>query len=438
MKIIIIGAGVSGLTAYQFFRKLLPPDHNHEVKIYEAHNAPSLVTSTTFTIGGGIGLAPNGLRVLHSLSPELCASIIAQGFSQSKFTYRNSSGGMLGRFLHGSEQRYGFGNLLVARQGVHDAIREGVQVEYGKKILDVKELGGGVEILFDNGQVERADMIVGADGVRSISRGTVVGTGFEAEYQGLSGVGSFLSTSLLPPSFTASLATDPVCMTFGRCGFFGYGVCNPNRSRIMWWSTFPAQAPPRRYTLTCRDLKTQLLERHGDWASPYATPEANPFREMIELACDPERSKDRVLIIPVYTTPKLPRFTSASGRVVLVGDSAHAMPPDSGQGISMALEDAETIALLLSKLLRVFPTEAEALKKAGQYYNALRKPRVDGIVTQAKKKGEEQKKKLSWWGSFVRNLVLRIINLLPDGWIYDGKFGYVVAVAVEKALKKRI
>lgn len=81
MKIIIVGAGISGLSTYLHLRKHLPNPDSHTITIYESHQARSKLPSANSTasehanlnldtlsestaiVGGGLGISPNGMRV---------------------------------------------------------------------------------------------------------------------------------------------------------------------------------------------------------------------------------------------------------------------------------------------------------------------------------------------------------------------------------------
>ncbi|KAG6867121.1 hypothetical protein C0993_006592, partial [Termitomyces sp. T159_Od127] len=86
MKVIIVGAGIGGLSAYHSLKKHLA-NSNLTIKIYESHGPPG-----TTKVGGGLGLAPNGLRAIASVSPKAAMYIQANGYPGPIFTFRNSSG----------------------------------------------------------------------------------------------------------------------------------------------------------------------------------------------------------------------------------------------------------------------------------------------------------------------------------------------------------
>src|ERR1700722_1279467 len=122
MKIIIIGGGIGGLSMYHALKKHIT-EPSTTVKIYEAYpNA----AETKANIGGGLGLAPNGLRALASLSKDITDEIVANGSCGPSILFRNSSGKYIGRIASGGKERYGFDQMLLPRAVVHNAVLKGV------------------------------------------------------------------------------------------------------------------------------------------------------------------------------------------------------------------------------------------------------------------------------------------------------------------------
>jgi 2-polyprenyl-6-methoxyphenol hydroxylase-like FAD-dependent oxidoreductase len=109
----------------------------------------------------------------------------------------------------------------------------------------------------------------------------------------------------------------------GKDGIFSYSAGGPHL--LTWLSIFPKQGPSS-------SVSKYLLARHEHWKDPVV-------RNIISKA-EPGRVYD------IMTVPKLPTWGERG--IVLVGDSAHAMSPTTGQGVSQNLEDAQTLALLLS------------------------------------------------------------------------------------------
>ena len=187
MKVLIIGGGISGLTAYHSLRKYLSDSviegSPWTIHIYESHGSP---TSTTSDIGGGLGLAPNGLRAIAAVSPEAIKYMHERSFPGPVMTFRNSSGRMIGRFFAGRKERYGFDLLMMRRSVVHEALLRDIPPEavgWNKKVKSVRATHEGVEIEFTDGTSDTADLVLGADGVRSVVRDAIFGDKYPAQYE---------------------------------------------------------------------------------------------------------------------------------------------------------------------------------------------------------------------------------------------------------------
>ena len=181
MKIIIVGAGIGGLATYLSLKKHLPTS---TVTVYESHGSPS---STNSNVGGGLGLAPNGQRAIAAISNNAVSYIRQRGFPAPAFTMRNSAGQWLGNYPAGRAERYGgFEQVLLRRAVVHNALLEEIPedaVVWGKKVKSVTETEAGATVEFVDGLVETADLVIGADGVRSVVRECMFDNQYPATYE---------------------------------------------------------------------------------------------------------------------------------------------------------------------------------------------------------------------------------------------------------------
>ena len=238
-------------------------------------------------------------------------------------------------------------------------------------------------------------------------------------------MGGFINLEELPKTLQESFQTHGVTMTFGRSGFFGYSMCSPLQSStihpfIQWWSIYECPVIPESKDLDYDAVKAQLLSRHGSWKSPYDEDGVGIYRTIIELGCRPPKDAElptttrddtTVMVLPRYITPRLPSWSNAdssaaSGRIVLMGDAAHTMPPDVGQGVSCAAEDAVVYALLLKHYLALSPDQALVL--TAKAYEDIRKPHIHRILDVAKRNGDSKKEK-GWLGEIIRDFAMKII-----------------------------
>lgn len=155
---------------------------------------------------------------------------------------------------------------------------------------------------------------------------------------------------------------DYPTMTFimGDTGSFGYTrLTQSDKNKLLYWSIYQTELPQRGRPLDHKLLTKQLRERHTNWADPLVG------------QCLEQAEVDN--IYPIFVMPELPRW----GRdgCVLVGDSAHALPPRTGQGASQAFEDGQTLALLLAGYIEQHES-GEAVSRSISSLYELRHRRV--------------------------------------------------------------
>lgn len=183
----------------------------------------------------------------------------------------------------------------------------------------------------------------------------------------------------LPPYIFKSMS-----MTFGRKAFFG---TFPLKDRgIGWWTNYSATGPWSQKQL--KDT-TDVI--------PYALEKLErthfPAKELVQMS-------SLLLKVNVFDIQSLPTWYD-SNRILLIGDAAHAVSPNSGQGVSMAIEDASLLALLLS---RTCSSPGEVFAK----FETMRKPRVEKIVAGGRKQ-KKNKTEVGVVSEWIRNMVLRVV-----------------------------
>ena len=412
MKIIIAGGGISGLILYLYLRKhlspALSPAEPLDIQIYEKHphrtNSPS-ADSRTLTLGGFLAIAPNGLRVVRDLDPHLFEAIKTAGSSQRSFRLRSANGWNLGSFPSESN---GLPSLVIGRHKLWEVMREKIPddaIVYSPvqslAFPNDNDKDGLASLTVGENADEKieADIIIGADGVHSAIRPSIVPSDpslTKANYVGLVGIGGLLPSNTTLPSPTPP---ESMTMTFGPNGFFGYGAISG--SAAGWWSTYSLPTPPKsNKDIKPNDVIKQLHERHKDWSDPNIAAFINDVRV------------DSVY--PTWVTPSLP--TWSRGNAVLVGDAAHAMQPSSGQGVSQALEDCQVLALFLAHYMGKEDTRQANIRLAFSAYEKLRKPRAQRCVDRGNQMGN-MKRKLSKPAEFaVYGLMWGLAHWPWDSW----------------------
>ncbi|KAK2040010.1 FAD/NAD(P)-binding domain-containing protein [Colletotrichum somersetense] len=387
MKIIIVGAGVAGLSAYMQLKKLLPGPGSHTIVVYEAHRnpapsdvpgpvaetEPAALTDSAAVVGNVIALVPTALRVLRYIDDDLYALFRSRGYRNETYRFRTARCHSLATTTTDDHKTPRECTVSCPRAVLRDCLLETVgesNIQY-RKAVAVDLSGAKPVVRFADGGEESADLVLGADGVRSVVKKAVLGptqdaAHFSPHYEGFCGVGGFLQVENLPASV---LDQKSVVFTFGTTGSFGYCSAAPQEQGTLgWWSNWGHPEIPHSNVMPTEEIRRQLRDRHGTWRDPV-------IRYVVE-----NMTTDR--IYPIWTTPELP-FWGARG-AVLLGDAAHTLPATSGQGAGQALEDSVVFSLLLASHLGDAVPEAEAIRMAAKGLFDIQAPRVAAIKRQSR------------------------------------------------------
>jgi FAD-dependent urate hydroxylase len=246
----------------------------------------------------------------------------------------------------------------VARRDLQTMLIEAFpgEVKLDHKCIGVAEDETGVTATFENGHQAKGDLLVAADGVRSMLRTYVLGAEIQPKYGGYINWNGLVAADedLAPKNTWAIYVGDhkraSMMPVAGDRFYFFFDV------------PLPAGTPanPENY-------KTELREHFQGWAQP--------VQRLIERL-DPSA----VARPEIHDVGPIERFVR--GRVALLGDSAHATCPDLGQGGCQAMEDG----LVLTNYLMTTNLGVEyALKR----YETERKERANAVVEKARKRAEQ-------------------------------------------------
>ena len=339
-RALVIGGGIAGPVAAMALQRA-----GIESTIFEASPGPS------DGVGSFLTVASNGLDALRAIDAHL--PVVGSGIRTERMVLSSGTGKCLGVLEAGIPLTDGTTTTTIERarlyRGLHDqASQRGIPIVYGKRLLDLEQSPNGVVARFSDGTEEHGGFLVGADGIWSTSRYLLDPEAPRPEYAGLLGIGGVASGGDLdaePGTFE---------MVFGKRAFFGF--ISPRRGRVLWFANLPVRPEPDRAALEAvspRTWKERLLETFAE--------DSVPARELIE-ATDESAFRPGAM-----HTLEPPRHWHR-GRAVLVGDAAHATSPSSGQGASLAIEDAVELARCLRDLPDLFA--------AFHAYQQLRERRV--------------------------------------------------------------
>ncbi|WP_225992611.1 FAD-dependent oxidoreductase [Actinomadura montaniterrae] len=347
---LVIGGGIAGPVTALALRKA-----GIDATVYEAHEAER-------DGGAALTVAPNGLNALEVIGAA--DAVRAAGRPVPGMVMGDGKGHRFAEFagLPGLPASH-----VVARadlnRALHDhAAGQGVAIEHGKRLTGAEETADGVTARFDDGTTATADILVGADGIRSTVRGLIDPAAPGPEYTGLIGIGGFASGSGVTPD------PDLMYFAFGARAFLGYWSMPDGR--VAWFSNVPE--PDAATAFASRNIPPAAwLERlrglHAD---------DDPGAALLRHS----RAEDLFVLGGIEIMPRVPRWHG--GRMVLVGDSAHAPSPSSGQGASLAIESAVELA----RCLRDVPGPSAAFAA----YEDLRRPRVEAIAAAAAQTNKEK------------------------------------------------
>jgi 2-polyprenyl-6-methoxyphenol hydroxylase-like FAD-dependent oxidoreductase len=348
-RAIIIGAGTAGPVAALFFQRA-----GIDSEIYEARSE-----SESFT-GWFLNLAGNGIEVLKTLGIEV--PIIAEGSPAPRMVIWNSNGKRLGEVRNGA--RAGLTQSIIIRRGalqrhLNDAARkQGISIHFGKRLSNIDMTDNGVIATFEDGATASGDFLVGADGIHSRTRQIINADAPKPTYTGLVSTGGFTDKLDLPPT------PDTQHFIFGRRAFFGYHV--RSSGEVYWFNNHGREQAPGRAELTqivSEDWQQRLLEMHRD--------------DLPLIGQIIQSTESGIGAFPIFDIPPQPIWHKS--RVVLVGDAVHAISPSSGQGASLAMEDAAVLA----KCLR----DIDSLEQGFATYEGIRRERVESMVKWARRLG---------------------------------------------------
>ncbi|HET8987163.1 MAG TPA: FAD-dependent monooxygenase [Humibacillus sp.] len=348
MRVIIVGGGIAGPATALALRQV-----GAHVVVLEAWPV------TDGEVGSWFTLAPNGVHALDVLGARHLAT--AAGFPSDRNVMVGATGSVLGTMSLGVPLTDGTVALTMKRSRlahalVEEARRRGADVRHDSRVAAVETRSDGATVVLEDGSRLDADLVVGADGVHSLVRRAIDPAAAPARYVGLTNFGGFTPQSPQTAPLAAALPQRQWHFVFGSRAFFG---AHPTpKGDVVWFVNEPrpaigdderAATSPQQW----QDHLVTLME--GDTG-----PAADLVRAgRLELWADNTHDLGHV-------------GRWHRGRMVVIGDAAHAPSPSSGQGASLALEDA----VVLATCLRDAATVEEALTA----YESVRRDRVERIV----------------------------------------------------------
>ncbi|KAK2786809.1 hypothetical protein FQN53_006106 [Emmonsiellopsis sp. PD_33] len=357
LDIIVVGAGISGFTAAATARKA-----GHRVKILE--RSPS-----NREIGYSILLGPNATRVLSALGFDFVRARCVECTSMSDYDSRTFK---LRKSLNlkGLVERFGGRWQMILRPDLHNEIKRVAldkesdgpvpELILGARVVDVDiKLG---TVILEDGTTHSGDLIIGADGERSLIRDAIVNRPAKLGKVFVRAFRCLVPTEVLlaDPATASTMAT--------RKGDFPYFSDDMNDTILGWFEArdgtlhdFEAGRltldPDKAKGVSKESARNELLHTYSHYHPD--------LKKLLEKTTD-------VTDWPIYFLKPISNWTK--GKAALVGDAAHSMFPTTGQGGCQSIEDAGALGVLLGGMRNI-----DELPSRLQLYQSLRMKRVPVI-----------------------------------------------------------
>ncbi|MCF2532405.1 FAD-dependent monooxygenase [Yinghuangia soli] len=362
---VVVGGGIGGLSAAIGLRLI-----GWRVTVLERSSSPD-------DAGAGISLQANGLQALDGLGAG--AAVRAAGERQRSGGIRTPSGRRLSHMdVAQADARLGSPVYSFHRARLHEALRAALPagvLRTNARVtgVDVQAHGARVAYRLDGAELGvEAGLVVAADGTHSRLRALVAPTAAEAVYSGST---AFRAVTCRP---IRDFGTD-IDQTWGRGEEFG--CTRIPDGRVEWHAV--VNAPPGSRSA---DPLAEVRARFGGWH--------DPIPELLDATV-----QGTVLQHDIHElAAPLPGYVA--GRLVLLGDAAHAMTPHLGQGASIALEDALVLAAVLAG--------TDDVDAALARYDLARRPRAEAVSRAARRTGRIGQQLQSRPAVALRNLAVRL------------------------------
>jgi salicylate hydroxylase len=380
----IVGAGIGGLTAALALRR-----RGFDVQVYEQSDRLG-------EIGAGVQLSPNASRVLAALG--LGEKLEAITFEPNRHVVRNwKSGRIVSATPMKSHfrSRYGAPYFGIHRADLHALLQRALPwecIRLDARCTNLRQADNRISLDFADGRSAEADVVIGADGIRSTVRALIFGadhprfTGHMC-WRGLVPA-SALPQGLIEPDMTAWLGPHGTVVHY-----------YVRRGEVVNWIAH-FEADWRDESWTVESDWREAAVAYADW---------NP--KLAELYAHTQACYKWAL----YDRDPLPHWST--GRITLLGDAAHPMLPYLAQGACQAIEDAYVLADFLGQ-------HRDDPEQALVAYEQVRLPRTAQIQLHARKRGEINHL-TSPLARFKRDLGYRLRRILRPNehtygieWIY--------------------
>lgn len=306
-------------------------------------------------VGASLILAGNAVRVLNKLG---LADVLRANAAPLRFsTVRSWRGDVLAELpMQEIERRFGVSAVAVHRAELQAALVQALEpgiLHTNMQGIAFEQDEAGVRVRFASGDSVRGDALVGADGLYSAVRSQLVGAA-KLRYAG------YVAWRGVTPFHLDQSEEQTTYETWGAGKRFGFIPLT--RGRASWFAV--ANAPEGAREENAEQEKRRVLDLVSSCHAP--------ARAVVAAT-----EASAIIRTDIYDRPPLTAWSH--GRITLVGDAAHPMTPNLGQGACQAIEDA----YVLAESLKSAPAIASALQR----YEAQRVTRANTIIQRSRQQG---------------------------------------------------
>ncbi len=331
MFIDIIGAGIGGLTT-----AIALEQKGFKTRIFEQaeHMKP---------VGAGIFLANNAMQVYEKLG--LKKIIEAHGTPISSINITQSNLKLLSKLdLTYFEQKYNTRNIAIHRGKLQQILLDtlkATEIHLNHQLISIDKNTNGYDLKFGNGKVILSSIILGADGLNSMVRQSLLSD------NGIRQANQICWRGITAYELPLKYRNEP-SEAWGRAKRFGFVQIAKNK--VYWFAL-------KSINKNLKDLSVNNLE--------------NYFNDFHPIIKDIITSTPKEQIHTAEISDLKPIFVWHRENVCLIGDAAHATTPNMGQGACQAIEDAYVLSECLDKY---------EINKAFKEYQKLRLPKAHQVV----------------------------------------------------------
>jgi salicylate hydroxylase len=362
LKIAIIGAGIGGLAAAIALRQ-----RGFEVALYER-------SQELGEVGAGLQIGPNGVKVLRALGleDELMRnafeplSIMSVTWDEGRLRFRQPLKAV-------AREKYGAPYMSAYRPDLHNMLRRAAgdtPIHLGRHCIGADTVNGTAVARFADGASAEADIVVGADGIRSAIRAQHFGDG-APRFTEMMAWRAIVPMECVPTRIgPGGEVAVPHGEYFGWIGPNGHVIC------------YPIGVDGDKLNIFGGHVTDQWVEE--SWSVPSSREELIAAKAgWNDAALDMFRHVEHVFKWGIYDRDPVPEWSR--GRVTLLGDAAHPTMPTLAQGANMAIEDGYVLARLLAR-------QGDDAEAALQAYPIERKPRTDWVTLQSREQFANNRK----------------------------------------------